>query len=143
VSGNEEGLTWSFVIEGQPVSWNKIYKIGVGIRTGARGRIRFGDDGPATFRKIIKTDEAKAYTELAMIRAREKKPSGWMPKGFVVVEFKYYLGRDVDCDNVMKLVNDGIKDATGVDDRWYLPRAMSKATGLRPESRRVEVTVVG
>jgi hypothetical protein len=129
-------VRWSFVIEGQPVSWNAAYKIGTVNR---RAYNRADHD----IRTIIKTDEAVAYTTLAMLRAREKKPSGWAPKGFVVVEFKYYLGRDVDCDNVMKLVNDGIEAATGVDDRWYLPRAMSKVTGLRPEQRRVEITVDG
>jgi len=137
-------VRWSFTIEGQPISWNEAYKIGTGQRTGARGVLRLGrDGGPVEFRKIIKTEEAKTYTTLAMLRCREAKPSGWKPEGFVIVEFKYYLGRDVDCDNVMKLVNDGIEDATGVDDRWYLPRAMWKTTGLRPGQRRIEVTIEG
>lgn len=129
-------MRWSFVIEGQPLSWNAAYRIGTFNR---RAYNRAAHD----VRTIIKTDEAVAYTDLATVRAREKKPPGWAPKGFVVVEFKYYLGRDVDCDNVMKLVNDGIESATGVDDRWYLPRAMSKETGLRPEQRRLEITVDG
>jgi hypothetical protein len=41
----------------------------------------------------------------------------------------------------MKFINDGIEQATGVNDRWYLPRAMSKVVGLRPHLRRVEVSI--
>lgn len=127
-------MRWGFTIEGQPVSWNAAYRIGVADR-------RAYNRSPREFRKIIKTDEAVAYTTLAMYRAREAMPSRWSPVGLVVVEFKYYLGRDIDCDNVMKLVNDGIEAATGVDDKWFLPRAMSKTIGLRPNQRRIEVVI--
>ena len=127
-------MTWSFEIPGQPVSWNASYKIGVGYRAAYNRR-------GGEFRKIIKTNEAVTYTEMVTVIARQARPSSWKPEGFIVVEFDYYLGRDVDCDNVMKLVNDGLKHAIEVDDRWYLPRAMSKQTGLRPSERRVVVRV--
>lgn len=135
-------MTWSFTVEGQPVSWNAAYRIGLINRTGRGGRLRLGRGGEVIERRtIIKTDEAKAYTELAAWRAKAACPPGWRPTGLVVIEFTYYLGADIDCDNVMKLIDDGIEDATGVNDRWFLPRAMWKTTGLRPSQRRVEVLV--
>lgn len=136
-------MRWSFDIPGQPVSWNAAYQIGKVVRTGRGGRLRLGTDGrPVERRKIIKTDEAVAYTTEVTLRARGKKPRGWAPTGFVVVELEYYLGTDVDCDNVMKLVGDGL-EAAGVveDDRWLLPRASWKITGLRPNQRKIRVTL--
>lgn len=135
-------MTWSFEVEGQPISWNAAYRIGTVVRSGRGGRLRLGHDGSIVERRsIIKTDAAKAYTALAAARAAEARPSHWGPTGLVVVEFTYYLGTDIDCDNVMKLINDGIQAATGVNDRWFLPRAMWKTTGLRPNQRKVVVVV--
>lgn len=128
-------MSWGFTIEGQPVSWNAAYGIGV------INRRAFNRESHQV-RTIIKTDAAVTYTALAAARCVEaRKPRDWWHGGLVVVEFYYYLGRDIDCDNVMKLVNDGIEAATGVNDKWYLPRAMSKTIGLRPEQRRVEVVL--
>ena len=127
-------MSWGFEIPGQPLSWNQAYRVGV-INRRAYNRASH------QVRTIIKTDEAVAYTRLAAAKAAEARPSRWAPSDLVVVEFYYYLGRDIDCDNVMKLVNDGIEAATGVNDKWYLPRAMSKVTGLRPSERRVLVRI--
>jgi hypothetical protein len=134
-------MEWRLTIPGQPVSWNAAYRIGTGTRTGTHGRLRLRGEAPATFRKIIKTDEAVAYTATVARLAAVARPSRWEPPGFVIVEFRLFLGRDVDADNVMKLVDDGLEIATGVNDKWYLPRAMSKVWGLRPNERRVELVV--
>lgn len=135
-------MRWGFVVEGQPVSWNSAYRVGMVRRTGRGGRLRLDALGrPVDKRTIVKTDEAKAYVDLVTYRARRAVPRDWSPIGLVVIELYYYLGRDVDCDNVMKLVDDGIQAATGVNDQWFLPRAMSKTTGLRPNERRIEVIV--
>ena len=136
-------VAWHLTIPGQPVSWNMAYRIGTGYRTGSGGRVRLRGSDPATFRKIIKTDEAVAYTETVARLARIARPSRWSPEGFVIIEFRLFTGRAVDADNVMKLVNDGLKMATGVDDKWFLPRAMSNQWGLRPSERRVELLVLG
>lgn len=125
-------MTWGFTIEGQPVSWNKAYKIGVLSRPGGRGK----------YRTIIKTDDAVAYTHGVAKIASTARPSGWSPSGLVVIEFRLFLGRVVDSDNVMKLVDDGIQMGTGVDDKWFLPRVMHKEWGLRPPERRVEIRVI-
>jgi hypothetical protein len=137
-------MRWGFAIPGQPVSWNDGYEIGLVRRTGRAGRLRLGSDGSIIERRtIIKTEAAKAYTDLVTLLARTARPRDWKPDGLVVVELAYYLGADIDCDNVMKFINDGIERATGVNDKWYLPRAMSKQTGLRPHLRRVEVSIEG
>ncbi len=126
-------MRWTFEVEGQPVSWNAAYRIGVVGRPGGRG----------TFRTIIKTDEAEAYTDLATVRCREAKPSGWqMPVDrLVIIEYRLHLGRHMDADNILKLTNDGIAAALGVNDKWFLPRVMSSEWGLRADQRRVEITV--
>ena len=136
-------MSWTFEVEGQPLSWNQGYGIGRVPRTGARGRLRLGPDGQVReARTIIKTQKAKDYTDLVTIRAKEaRKPRDWWDGGLVIVELYYYLGRDVDCDNVMKFVDDGIETATGVNDKWFLTRAMWKTTGLKPSERRLVVVV--
>ena len=133
----------SFGVEGQPVGGNAGYEIGRGPRTGRHGKLRLGDDGSRIERRtIIKTAEAKVYTELVAIRAREAMPSGWAPEELIVVELYFFLGREIDCDNRMKFIDDGIQLGTGVNDKWFLPRAMTKVAGLRPPSRRVVVSIV-
>ena len=128
-------VRWSFEIEGQPVSWNAAYRIGTE-EVLRRGRI-------VRVRKIVKTDEARAWTDLALHRCREGRPSGWYapPETLIVVEYRLHVGRHLDADNAFKLTNDGIAAALGVNDKWFLPRAMSIEWGLRPAQRRVEITI--
>lgn len=77
--------------------------------------------------------------------ARQARPSGWHPPAetIIIIEYRLHLGRHLDADNTMKLIDDGIAAALGVDDKWFLPRAMSSEWGLRPAQRRVEITVDG
>lgn len=132
------------MVPGQPLSWNQAYRIGSRQRQGERGQLRLDDMGkPVSFRKIIKTDEAVAYTGAVAMIARAACPTGWQPSGLVVVEVRLFLGRIIDSDNVLKLLGDGIQEGTGIDDKWFLPRVMHKEWGLRPSERRVEVTLIG
>jgi hypothetical protein len=124
-------VTWGLTVPGQPLSWNAAYRIGVKNRPGGRG----------SYRTIIKTDDAVAYTDMVAMLAKVARPSGWHPEGLIVVEYRLYLGRNVDSDNVMKLIGDGLQGGTGISDEWFLPRAMSKEWGLRPEHRRVELSL--
>lgn len=124
---------WGFTVPGQPLSWNEAYRIGVRYRPGSRG---------GQYRTIIKTDEAVAYTDAVTMIAKTAKPSHWPNYDrLIVVELRLYLGRSVDADNTMKMIMDGLKAALGVDDKWFLPRAMWTEWGLRPDQRRVEVQV--
>lgn len=138
-------MTWrlAVAIPGQPLSWNASYRIGRVTRVGRRGQVRLGSDGePFEARTILKTEAAKAYTNETASRVNSALQGRRLDvSGFIVVEYRYFLGRDIDCDNVMKLVDDGVELALGVDDKWLLPRAMSKVTGLRPPERRLELTL--
>ncbi len=139
--------TWTLDISipGQPISWNQAYRVGRVTRTGTNGRIRLGGDGqPVEASTIVKTKEAKAYTaRVAQLAGWARNSLGWagLQPEFIVVEFNYFLGRDIDCDNVMKLVDDGLETALGVDDKWFLPRAMSKIVGLRPMDRKLDLHI--
>lgn len=117
------------VIPGQPPSGNHAYKIGRGFRRGG-----------ITYPKIIKTDVAEAYQQGVALLVRTARPSGWRPDGQVVVEYRFYLWDDADCTNLIKVIEDGIFPALGINDTFALPRAMSKELVPKSEAR-VEVTI--
>jgi len=129
-------VIWTVTIPGQPLSYNASLEI-------HRFNRRAFNRGGGEFRTIGTKKAAKDYTQRVAdtIAIEPNRPRGWQPTGFVVVEYYYFLGRWVDPDNVMKLVNDGLKRAIGVDDKWFLPRAMWMMTGLRPESRRIVLRI--
>ena len=58
----------------------------------------------------------------------------------MVCEYRFYLTHDIDCTNMFKVIEDSIFPALGIDDKWALPRAMSKE--LVKVNPRVEVTIV-
>lgn len=141
---------FSFTVHGQPLSWNHSYAIE---RRGYRNA-------------MVKTDELVAYQDLVERTCAKAKPNGWKPReeylpklgvGLIVIEFRYFLFRDLDCDNTMKPLADAVALGLGwvaapnrrgrvqrrpvYDDKRFLPRAMSKQTGFRDP--RVEVTVIG
>lgn len=122
-------MSWTIVIPGQPISGNHSSKIGRGFRRGG-----------IAYPKIIKTDEAAAYQQAAALIVRTAKPSGWVwDGGQVVVEYRFWLTRDADCTNLIKVVEDAVFPAIGVDDKYALPRAMSKE--IVKVNPRVEVTI--
>lgn len=123
---------WTVVIPGDPPSGNHAYKIGRGYRRGG-----------IAYPKIIKTAEAEAYQQAAALCVRTAKPTGWEWDGsMLVVEYRFYLGRDVDCTNAIKVIEDAVFPAIGVNDKYALPRAMSKEKVPAAEAR-VEVTIGG
>lgn len=124
-------MSWTVVIPGQPPSGNHAYKIGRGFRRGG-----------IAYPKMVKTDEAEAYQRAASLVVRAARPRGWSASAgaFIVCEYRFFLSRDVDCTNLIKVVEDAIFPALGIDDRWALPRAMSKQIVGRADAR-VEVTI--
>jgi hypothetical protein len=124
-------VTWSFTIPGQPPSGNHAYKIGKGYRRGG-----------ISYPKIIKTEEAAAYQQGVAMLVKTARPSGWewSQDNMVVVEYRFYLWDDADCTNLIKVIEDGIFPALGINDSWALPRAMSKELVPKAEAR-VEVTI--
>lgn len=121
-------MKWAFTLPGQPISWNRAFRIGY--KHGKRGK----------YLSIIKTPAAEAYQAGAVLIIRSAKPSGWAPKGQVRIHYYLYLGRDMDCDNTMKLINDAIQEATGVDDMRFLLTVEEKSKGWGKKAR-VEVVV--
>lgn len=124
-------VTWTFTVPGQPVSGNHANKIGRGYARGGR-----------TFPKLVKTPEAEAYQQAIGLIVRTAKPSGWEWSGaYIEVRYRFFLADPVDADNCLKVLNDGIFPAIGVDDRWCLPCVTSILSGLPPSEARVEVTI--
>ena len=122
-------MSWTIVIPGQPISGNHSSKIGRGYRAGG-----------IAYPKIVKTEEAVTYQAVAALYTRSAKPSGWYWDGSqIVVEYRFFLLRDADCTNLIKVVEDAVFPAIGVNDRYALPRAMSKE--IVKVNPRVEVTI--
>ena len=123
-------MSWTVTIPGNPPSGNHANKIGRGYRAGG-----------IAYPKLVKTDEATAYMQGAALIVRAAKPSDWSwDGGQVIVEYRFYLTRDADCTNLIKVVEDSVFPAIGVDDKYALPRAMSKEiVKINP---RVEVTII-
>jgi len=74
-----------------------------------------------------------------LVRAAPKHGWKW-DGGQVICFYNFFLTRDIDCTNIIKVVEDSIFPALGIDDKWALPRAMSKE--LVKVNPRVEVTIV-
>ena len=123
-------MDWFITIPGQPPSGNHANKIGRGFRRGG-----------IAYPKIVKTDEAATYQALAALYTRTARPSGWTwSGGQVIVEYRFYLARDADCTNLIKVIEDAIFPDLGINDKYALPRAMSKEL-VKPVDARVEVTI--
>jgi hypothetical protein len=125
-------VSWTITIPGHIPSGNHANKIGRGFRRGG-----------IAYPKMIKTDEAAAYQQGAAMLVRAARPSGWKwDGGQVVTEYRFWLVTDADCTNLIKVVEDAVFPALGINDQYALPRAMSKQLVKRPDEVRVEVTIV-
>jgi hypothetical protein len=123
-------LSFTVVIPGQPPSGNHAYRIGKGYRRGG-----------ISYPKIIKTAEAEAYQQGVALLVRTARPSGWhWNDRFVVCEYTFFLWDDADCTNLIKVIEDGIFPALGINDTWALPRAMAKHHVPKAQAR-VEVNI--
>jgi hypothetical protein len=123
-------VSWTVTIPGNPPSGNHANKIGRGFRRGG-----------IAYPKIVKTPKAEAYQHAAALIVRTAKPSDWhWDGGQIVVEYRFYLTRDADCTNLIKVVEDAVFPALGINDTYALPRAMSKELVTR-NLARVEVTI--
>lgn len=105
------------VVHGRPVSWNRAYRFG----RGGGGRPR-----------MYLTHEAEAWEETVFLTSLDAyNRSSWRPGGgLLVVDWRMLLDDDIDGDNAMKLVHDGLARALKVNDKRFLPRLISKRTGL-------------
>lgn len=114
-------MSWSFVIPGHPPSVNKIYRL--------------------TPTGLSKRAVVVEYQTKAALVIRSARPSGWAPEGFIRIVVSIFVTRHVDSDNILKTLMDAIQQATGVNDKWYLPMIGCVHVGVRLQEERVEVTV--
>ena len=127
-------MKWSFVLRGQPPSWNQSYHI-------TRQKGTRNDGQPYEFSTLSKRQKVIDYQAYAVLTIRSARPSRWAPEGDVRVTWRIFLTRDIDCDNLMKAVHDSIERATGVNDRRFLPCVESKKWGVHQTEARIEITV--
>lgn len=122
-------IVWRFEIPGQPPTWNDSYKIVKRYRA-----------GKVPFHTLAKKDKVIKWQEDATLIIRSAKPSRWKPEWHIRVYYWFYLSKDMDCDNMLKAVNDAIEMATGVDDKRYLPCVVMKEIVPKKDAK-IKVTV--
>jgi len=122
-------VSWKVTIPGQPPSSNHAYKV-----------VRIKRGGGVPFHTLAKTAEATAYQQGVRLIVAAAKPSGWRPEGQIRLRYRLFLDRDIDCDNVSKILNDAIARALDVNDKIFLPCYEHKETGHRKDAR-VEVEI--
>lgn len=108
---------WRVLLPGQPPSGNHMYE---------RNR---GNPGQH------KKQGVEDYQAGVTLLVREARPSGWRPEGQIIIRYWFFLSRDVDCTNAIKVIEDAIAMALRPEDRLYdqrfLPRAMKKQVGTK------------
>jgi Holliday junction resolvase RusA-like endonuclease len=128
-------MSWKIVIPSQPPTVNHAYEPQTAYRRTASG-------GNVPYSRIGKNAAAVAYQQAAALIVGTAKPSGWQWQGgFIRLIYRFYLARDADCDNLLKILNDAIAAKIDVNDRWFLPMVMSKRV-VRDHEARVEVTII-
>lgn len=126
-----------FTIPGQPPSWNASYRM-----RKARIRDKFGqpvlgpDLKPKTVTRMFKTQDVVDYQNGVQMLTRAARPTGFAPKDQVIIGYQFYLGKSIDCDNVMKAVNDAVAKALGINDARFWPVTLHRQTGV-PDPRVV------
>jgi hypothetical protein len=119
-------------IPGQPVSVDHAYKTGqvwVTDRSGAQRQIR----------RPILTDEAKSWRRDVQLLVQNAKPSKWKAEGQIRVTLDLYLFRNIDSDNTLKLIFDGVAAGIGLNDRDFLVCVRSKVLGEREPHVELEI----
>jgi Holliday junction resolvase RusA-like endonuclease len=123
-------VRWGFTIPGQPPSWNHSYQI---TKRYTRGSVPYST--------LSKKEVVVDYQRSARLIIRSARPSGWGPEGMVRVYYTFWLARDIDCDNILKAVNDALASAIGCDDSVFLPCVIWKTIGVPKTEARIEVAV--
>lgn len=96
--------------------------------------------GGGSYPKIRKTSVVEAYQEGAARIIQTAKPSRWIPpEGFLRLTYEWHLTDDIDADNLMKVLNDAIAPAIGVNDKLFLESVLPKV--LRSKNPHVTVTI--
>lgn len=129
-----------FTVPGQPVSWNASYRMGKRKVTDKFGQPVFNDQmQQKTISRQFKTDEARAYQDGVQMIVKAAKPGDFNPKHQIIVGYQFHLARSMDCDNIMKMMNDALAKALGVNDSRFLPVTLMKQIGCKVPSVTVLV----
>lgn len=115
-----------FSVPGQPPSTNHIY-----IRV--RGQ----------WNKMAKAPGVEAYQNDVALLCRTARPSAFRPEGQIRVKYAFHLKRDADCDNLIKMLQDGIALGLGINDKWMLPCVITKTTGNKEPWTDIEIHDLG
>jgi Holliday junction resolvase RusA-like endonuclease len=115
--------SWPVIILGQPASGNE-NEVVKGYR---RGR----DGSTISYPRIKKSEHVATYIAGAVPIIRTARPSHWVPPDLIRVDYRLFLSRDMDWDNVFKIVNDALKLALDVDDNRFYPTPISKEIDLK------------
>ena len=122
---------FTFTVPGQPMSWNRSYRNRMTLVRDKWGAVVHSAKGKPIHRSgQYKTEEAKAWQEGVRLIARAAKPSDFEASQ-VIVAYDFVLARDIDCDNVLKMANDAIAQAIGLNDRYFYPVVLSKVSGSK------------
>lgn len=116
------------MVEGQPPSVNHLYAVRRNRRTGAPF--------------ISKAPGVEAYQLVATTRARQARPAGWEATGQVRIFYRFYLKRDIDCDNALKALNDAIAAALNINDKAFLPCVEEKRLGYAEPQTWVTIEAI-
>ena len=128
---------WSVTLPSPPPSWNNSYRI-----VKARGTRR--DGHPYTYSTLAKTKKLVEWQADMLMVIKSASPSRWTPNGWVRIYWRVFLNRHIDMDNLQKAVNDVIEEATGVDDKWYLPIFQEDPhIGVSKREARIELVIEG
>jgi hypothetical protein len=123
--------SFSFAVPGQPLSWNRSYRQRVGHVKDKFGQTILTVSGkPKTRPMQYKTEEALEYQKGVQLACQAAKPSAFRPEQ-VIIAYDFVLARDIDCDNVIKMTNDAIARALGLDDKHFFPVVRSKVAGSK------------
>lgn len=90
--------SWQMTLPGPPPTVNHSYRIVV-----VPGR-----KGQGMVRRLAKAEGVETYQAGVTLIARTAKPSGWQAADKVRLRYTFYLGRELDCDNALKAINDAI-----------------------------------
>lgn len=98
---------WSFTVPGLPPSVNHAYRP---IRT---------KNGTMS---LAKSSEALAYQVGAAYIVKVARPSGWVAARRVRITYRMWFNREGrDASNAIKLLEDAIAEALGVNDKTFIP----------------------
>ena len=89
---------------------------------------------------LAKSSDAYAYQEGAAYIVRTARPSGWVAARRVRITYRMWFNREGrDASNAIKLLEDAIAGALGVNDKTFLPCV--ELLEVDKTNPRVEVTV--